>query len=131
MLNDYWSRKKGEKTQYRASFVGYFPADNPTYTCVVVITDPTENGFYGSQVALPVFREISDRLYATSATLRRELVKQKVKENIDDMDLWIHQLIINGAMADLKCFAFKVDVNESAGPTELEKFEGWMNERIL
>ena len=53
------------------------------------------------------------------------------KENIDDMDLWIHQLIINGTMADLKCFAFKVDTNESAGPTELEKFEGWMNERIL
>jgi cell division protein FtsI (penicillin-binding protein 3) len=79
---NYWSRKKGEKTQYRASFVGYFPADNPTYTCIVVITDPTENGFYGSQVALPVFREISDRLYATSATLRRELAKQKIKEKM-------------------------------------------------
>ena len=53
------------------------------------------------------------------------------RENIDEMDLWIHQLIINSAMADLKCFAFSVDAEESAGPTELEKFEGWINERIL
>ena len=67
----------------------------------------------------------------TNDTISLEAAIIWAKENIDDMDLWIHQLIINGAMADLKCFAFKVDVNESAGPTELEKFEGWMNERIL
>jgi cell division protein FtsI (penicillin-binding protein 3) len=79
---NYWSRKKGEKYQYRASFVGYFPADNPTYTCIVVVTNPKENGFYGSQVALPVFRKISDRLYSTSSSLRRHLAKQKVKEKI-------------------------------------------------
>jgi cell division protein FtsI (penicillin-binding protein 3) len=79
---NYWNRKKGEKTQYQASFVGYFPADNPTYTCIVIVTDPTENGFYGSQVALPVFRKISDRLYSTSPSLRRELAKEKVAEKM-------------------------------------------------
>ena len=79
---NYWSRKKGEKTQYLASFAGYFPADNPTYSCIVIVTNPTENGFYGSQVALPVFRKISDRLYSTSASLRRELAKEKVKEKM-------------------------------------------------
>tara|TARA_Y100001951_G_scaffold104976_1_gene118976 strand:- start:2274 stop:2666 length:393 start_codon:yes stop_codon:yes gene_type:complete len=67
----------------------------------------------------------------TNDTISLEAAIIWAKENIDDMDLWIHQLIINGTMADLKCFAFKVDTNESAGPTELEKFEGWMNERIL
>lgn len=79
---NYGTRKKGEKTKYRASFVGYFPANNPTYSCIVVVTNPRENGFYGSQAALPVFRKISDRLYSTSASLRRDLKKKKVRESM-------------------------------------------------
>ena len=75
---NYWKRKsRGERTQYRASFVGYFPADNPTYTCIVVITNPKQNGSYGSQCAVPVFRKISDRLYSTAPSLRRVLAKEK------------------------------------------------------
>lgn len=52
------------------------------------------------------------------------------KENVDEMDIWIHQLIINSAMAELKCFAF-VTMEEEEEQSELEKFEGWLNERIL
>ena len=52
-------------SEYRASFVGYFPADKPKYSCIVVVTKPkTELGFYGNIVAAPVFREIRDLLYA-------------------------------------------------------------------
>lgn len=50
---------------YQASFVGYFPADNPRYSCIVVIRNPKKGGIYGSDVALPVFREIADKIYAT------------------------------------------------------------------
>lgn len=49
---------------YQASFVGYFPADNPKYSIIVVINNPTNGVYYGSWVAGPVFREISDKLYA-------------------------------------------------------------------
>jgi len=56
--------KSGLRTTYRASFVGYFPADNPKYSCVVVINNPATI-FYGSAVAAPVFKEIADRVYAT------------------------------------------------------------------
>ncbi len=56
----------GKKT-YKSSFCGYFPADKPEYSCIVVITDPSENGFYGAAVAAPVFRQISDRIYASKA----------------------------------------------------------------
>jgi cell division protein FtsI (penicillin-binding protein 3) len=49
--------------RYRASFVGYFPAEDPVYSCIVVITDPKQNGRYGSEVAGPVFREIADRCF--------------------------------------------------------------------
>jgi cell division protein FtsI (penicillin-binding protein 3) len=51
---------------YQSSFAGYFPADNPQYTCVVVIKNkPHALRFYGAEVAGPVFKEIADRLYTT------------------------------------------------------------------
>lgn len=46
--------------RYRASFVGFFPAEKPRYSCIVVIDDPQEGGIYGGEVAAPVFREIAD-----------------------------------------------------------------------
>ncbi len=51
---------------YQSSFAGYFPADNPQYTIVVIIKNkPHAYPFYGASVAGPVFKEISDRLYST------------------------------------------------------------------
>ena len=49
---------------YQSSFAGFFPADNPQYTCVVVIVNKANALMhYGAEVAGPVFKEISDRLY--------------------------------------------------------------------
>lgn len=70
------------KKNYRSSFVGYFPADNPRYSCIVVITNPRQNGIYGSSTAAPVFRKISDRIYALDKELRTELVIQNKPINI-------------------------------------------------
>jgi cell division protein FtsI (penicillin-binding protein 3) len=50
---------------YQASFVGYFPADKPEYTCIVVIkTKPHAAMHYGGQLAAPVFKEVATKLYA-------------------------------------------------------------------
>lgn len=50
---------------YQASFVGYFPANQPEYSCIVVIkTRPHAALHYGGQLAAPVFREIAIKLYA-------------------------------------------------------------------
>lgn len=50
---------------YQASFVGYFPADQPEYTCIVVIrTKPHAVMHYGGQLAAPVFKEVATKLYA-------------------------------------------------------------------
>jgi cell division protein FtsI (penicillin-binding protein 3) len=50
---------------YQATFVGYFPADNPQFTCIVVIrTRPHAASHYGGTLAAPVFREIASKLYA-------------------------------------------------------------------
>lgn len=51
------------KKQYQASFVGYFPAERPKYSMIVVINDP-KGAYYGALVSGPVFREVADRIYA-------------------------------------------------------------------
>lgn len=53
------------KSDYKASFVGYFPAQQPKYSCIVVINNPSKGVYYGGAISAPVFREIADRVYAT------------------------------------------------------------------
>ncbi|MBE0650187.1 MAG: transpeptidase family protein [Bacteroidales bacterium] len=55
-------------SEYNATFVGYFPADDPQYSCIVVINRP-KNGYYGASAAAPVFKEIADEVYATSLAI--------------------------------------------------------------
>lgn len=63
----------GEKgnIEYRASFCGFFPADQPRYSCMVVVTNPATHGFYGNVVAGPVFRAVADLVYSSSFDLNR------------------------------------------------------------
>ena len=58
---------------YQASFVGYFPADKPRYTCIVVVDSPTSSVYYGNLVAGPIFKEISDKVYSTQINIHEEV----------------------------------------------------------
>ena len=50
---------------YQSSFAGYFPANDPQYSCIVVIRNkPFAKKFYGALVAGPVFKEVADKLYS-------------------------------------------------------------------
>jgi cell division protein FtsI (penicillin-binding protein 3) len=69
------------KLQYQASFCGYFPADNPKYSLIVVINNP-RNGYYGAQVSGPVFREVADRVYAGDVNMYNSLKDQKLAGNL-------------------------------------------------
>lgn len=52
---------------YVASFAGFFPADKPKYSCIVVIHNPDKKkGYYGATVAGPVFKEIAQKIYTTT-----------------------------------------------------------------
>ena len=63
-------------SEYRASFAGYFPAENPKYSCMVVVSKPKkEIGFYGNIVAAPVFKELRDNLFAEEAIEIPEIAK--------------------------------------------------------
>jgi cell division protein FtsI (penicillin-binding protein 3) len=59
---------------YQSSFAGYFPANDPQYTCVVVIKNKAHAArFYGASVAGPVFREVADKLYAIAVEKQKPL----------------------------------------------------------
>lgn len=53
------------KKNYTATFVGYFPADNPKYSCIIVISNPRGKKYYGGSVSGPVFKELAEKIYAT------------------------------------------------------------------
>lgn len=55
--------------KYYTSFAGYFPAEKPKYSAIVVIDDPQRYRIYGSDVAAPVFKEIADKIYAIDMEL--------------------------------------------------------------
>jgi cell division protein FtsI (penicillin-binding protein 3) len=70
-----WKVKNGEydKTVYSTSFAGYFPADNPKYSCIIIIDTPKSGRIYGGDVAAPVFRELADKAFARSLSLHKPL----------------------------------------------------------
>ncbi len=71
--SDGYDTEEGTRS-YRASFVGYFPAGKPKYSCIVVVTRPTKGtSYYGSVVAGGVFKAIADKVYATSLDLHSAL----------------------------------------------------------
>ena len=53
------------KKNYTASFVGYFPADKPKYSCAVIIINPMGGKYYGASVSAPVLKDVAEKVYAT------------------------------------------------------------------
>ncbi len=59
--------KDKEKLNYISSFAGFFPADNPKYSCIVVIHEPDKSvGYYGADVSGPVFKKIAQKIFTDS-----------------------------------------------------------------
>lgn len=64
---EYWMPDWSSNRRYISSFAGYFPADNPQYSCIVVIHKPsTKKGFYGADVSGPVFKRIAQKIFTES-----------------------------------------------------------------
>lgn len=62
----------GAKNAHQTSFCGYFPADKPKYSMIVVISNPHYNGSHlAAWVSGPVFRRIADRVYAHDIAMNR------------------------------------------------------------
>jgi len=63
-----------DKLAYISSFVGYFPAENPKYSCIVVIHEPDKSvGYYGADVSGPVFKKLAQKIYTNSPAIDKVL----------------------------------------------------------
>lgn len=90
-------------SKYRASFAGYFPADNPKYSCIVVVSEPKGLLYYGGSVAGPVFREIADCIYTTDLSLNIAQNNKKTES---------HQVpqLLNGLVNETKVVCKELDI---------------------
>jgi len=67
---EYWMSDWKENKRYVSSFAGYFPAENPKYSCIVVIHKPSKKiGYYGADVSGPVFKRIAQKIFTDSPLL--------------------------------------------------------------
>lgn len=70
------------------SFAGYFPAEKPKYSCIVIIDNPKSKGAdytrYAGSVAAPVFKEVADRIYAYDVAIQKP-VKDSIPEQSQDV----------------------------------------------
>ncbi len=75
---EYW---KPGPAKYQASFAGFYPADNPKYTCIVMINQPDNSkGFYGATVSAPVFKEIAGKTFLkTPQNIEKEMLVENKK----------------------------------------------------
>ena len=77
----------GNNKHYISSFVGFFPAENPKYSCIVVVHEPNTslNNYYGADVAGPVFKRIAQKIFTDAPStneiknLDKKIAKQENK----------------------------------------------------
>jgi len=103
--------RQGARISYQASFVGYFPAENPLYSCIVVVNAPSNGVYYGNLVAGTVFKEISDKVYATRF-FRDYRPTEEDKATIKAPEAG------NGYRADINEILRELDVNYRKGASD-------------
>jgi cell division protein FtsI (penicillin-binding protein 3) len=76
-----YAKNGGADKYYASSFVGFFPADAPKYSCIVVVHKPStiNNNYYGADVAGPVFKRIAQKIFTDSPTMN--VVRNLKKKN--------------------------------------------------
>ncbi len=84
-----YAKNGGSEKYYASSFVGYFPAKRPKYSCIVVVHKPStaNNNYYGADVAGPVFKRIAQKIF-TDAPSTNEIknLDRKIQKQESDYD---------------------------------------------
>ena len=81
-----YGKNGGNDKHYISSFVGFFPAEHPKYSCIVVVHKPNTSGnnYYGADVAGPVFKRIAQKIFTDSPStneiknLNKKISKQEL-----------------------------------------------------
>lgn len=85
---------KGEGMYYSSSFAGYFPADEPQYSCIVVVHKPSVNkGYYGADVSGPVFKRIAQKIFTdVPSTNQIKELDKKIKKQEQSYASYYHKI---------------------------------------
>lgn len=83
---EYWKEGWASNPQYISSFVGFFPVEEPKYSCIVVIHKPNNKvGYYGADVSGPVFKRIAQKIFTDTPVIDEfetlEVTNPEVEEN--------------------------------------------------
>ncbi|NEW79285.1 MAG: transpeptidase family protein [Gelidibacter sp.] len=82
---EYWETDWETNRRYISSFTGYFPAENPKYSCIVVIHKPkAQTGYYGADVSGPVFKDIAQKIYLSKSEINNIENKTPNFESIEN-----------------------------------------------
>lgn len=100
--------------RYYASFAGYFPAEAPKYSCIVIIDNP-EQPLYGADVAAPVFKELASKIYARDTAMHKDLSREKQKPT-DRLPGMVEQMA-KGYHDDLATVCRKLGISEHGSGT--------------
>ena len=93
-----------KKGVYYTSFIGYFPANKPKYSCVVVIDEPIGTNIYAADVCAPVFKNIADKIFAYDISMHPRLVLHSNVQKLADKQS-------AGKISDLKIIAQTLGIN--------------------
>ena len=107
--------EEGNKT-YQASFVGYFPADEPLYSCIVVVAAPSKD-IYGATVSGTVFSAIANKVYSNSLNYHKAINEEK--KRVDDAPL-----IKDGNLNDLLVVLKRLHL-----PYQMDAYSEWSRVR--
>lgn len=106
--------KNGKYTRdYYTSFAGYFPADQPKYSCIVVIDDPQGIRQHGADVAAPVFKEIADKVFARDIEMHKTLPRKTWED-----DTGIFPMVKAGYFEDLRYLCNEMGISNHTRDTE-------------
>lgn len=80
---------------YASSFAGYFPAENPKYSCIVIVHKPSRlKGYYGADVAGPVFKAVAQKIFTDSPTHNEvdnlNKTDKKLEGNYQNYHKWVN-----------------------------------------
>ena len=99
----------GYEKAYYTSFAGYFPADNPKYSCIVIIDKPKGYNQYGSDVAAPVFKEIADNIYSRDVDMHKSFIAE------DNNEIGVFPVIRSGYQSDLQLICNELGISNHSG----------------
>ena len=116
---------------YQASFVGYFPADAPKYSCMVVVYAPSNDMYFGGAVAAPIFKDIADKVYSNHLELHDKTLQTDTTVNVLPIAKAGQQKDLKKLLAELNISNYSKDNDANFVGTTIESDRILMSERKI